>query len=879
MRHLFLHGAALAAAASLPLAARAQSPVEQARASGVRQGEIQAGTQKLGAELDSMIDEYQRNGLAGDDLKNLKDLRGTISKLSDDDMRQILAILQTAGAKSDPQGVLKALADAYSRQKGMLSRLHEILAAYADDQEALELSHSVEQLADREAANLATGIQTARWELGSQHNAEALDAAMEGQTAEQKSIGDELRQLNARMGRFTGDSVEKALAGRFKEGIQQADKALPSVDAASASLDQKQLFNAVTDEKAARDQLRTLARTIAPPRAPADAMRDAAAQLDKLIAQQGDTLAATADGIVKPLPDWIASEFAVKDMSVLYRLAAKRGQLNQPLAQLVQQPWVVHHYESYKYSRQSLSSLEDREGDLADQTDALSQQLEPLVKAAADALHTAAPPMRSARGALTENNPASAIGGERSALTAMKLARAALQQSLASAESDLQKQIQDLLARQTTLTRDTATAGTPQQAAANAQRQAELRQAAGQVQQQAATSASPAAQPLADAAGNMEQAAAAMTDPAKSAQALSQQAQALKNLAKAGSALAQQPAQQTAQAPAEEQSLDKLASIIAAEEKVHLDTGLAAPRQAQKPDAIRSLAPRQSGIHADMADFAKTLPPADASPAETESASSHMAEANKSLDAADGGKAAPAEAAALQDLYALRGKLEASAAAAEKAAGANQENGAAHAEAAAHAAASLAKAQAETAKAQATMAGAAQAPAAASPLAQAATDAGAAAAPAGLPAEARQAMEAAAQALSAGSAQAAAGQKGQAQASAAKAQGAMAQAAAALGQGGPGEGSPGSPGTAAAGPPSPSLMPGTGGGPGQTGSQGAGGPLEVAGAQAKGKGEFLALPERDRATIQQSQSEKYPPSYATKVEQYLRNLSDESSHP
>jgi hypothetical protein len=51
----------------------------------------------------------------------------------------------------------------------------------------------------------------------------------------------------------------------------------------------------------------------------------------------------------------------------------------------------------------------------------------------------------------------------------------------------------------------------------------------------------------------------------------------------------------------------------------------------------------------------------------------------------------------------------------------------------------------------------------------------------------------------------------------------------------------------------------------------------VAGNAAASKGQFLALPERDRATIRQAQSEKYPQQYATDVEQYLRNLSDESS--
>ena len=63
------------------------------------------------------------------------------------------------------------------------------------------------------------------------------------------------------------------------------------------------------------------------------------------------------------------------------------------------------------------------------------------------------------------------------------------------------------------------------------------------------------------------------------------------------------------------------------------------------------------------------------------------------------------------------------------------------------------------------------------------------------------------------------------------------------------------------------------------GSQAGGEPTGPGGVLPGGKAQYLALPARDRATIQQSQSEKYPQQYATKIEQYLRNLSDESAHP
>ena len=47
--------------------------------------------------------------------------------------------------------------------------------------------------------------------------------------------------------------------------------------------------------------------------------------------------------------------------------------------------------------------------------------------------------------------------------------------------------------------------------------------------------------------------------------------------------------------------------------------------------------------------------------------------------------------------------------------------------------------------------------------------------------------------------------------------------------------------------------------------------------KVSGSSGFLGLPARDRAAIMQSQSEKYPQEYGPMVEQYLKNLSDESS--
>lgn len=175
------------------------------------------------------------------------------------------------------------------------------------------------------------------------------------------------------------------------------------------------------------------------------------------------------------------------------------------------------------------------------------------------------------------------------------------------------------------------------------------------------------------------------------------------------------------------------------------------------------------------------------------------------------------------------------------------------------AAAALAQAQAETAQAQATLAETGKAPGAAAPsLEKGAADIKAALQGKGVSPGAGEEMQAAGQHLSEAAAHAAAGQTTAAQAGAQQAQAEMAQAAAALA------------------PSSAPEEPGSWGGksPQTAGSQGGGVVQGAAEPVADSKAQFVRLPERDRAAIQQSQSEKYPQQYATKVEQYLRNLAE-----
>jgi len=876
------------------------STTEIAREGAAKQEQIQSSSQKLGNELSAMIDEYERNGLNGDETKNLKSLKGVISRLSDADMEKIVVLLRSAAEPADEKTAISAISGAYAQQKGVLVQLKQILAAYAAEQEALELADNVRQLADRQAANLQAAIETAQWSLAGAKPAEgAVEASLQAQEAEQKAIAEESKIFQEKIRSFAKKTGNKEVAERFNKGIEDISKIVPNLEAAKDSLAGKKLFEAVGNEKTARDQMRQLARTITPPREPSELLREASLTLDKLISQQKTMLATTRETLAKPIEQWLTDELKKKQNWVLAQMAKKpetAGLLSQPLEKMVQEEPIKKIYASYKMTvMEPLSGMEDRQGDMANQADLLSQDLDKSAKPAAELLRSAIPPMRDARTAFNGKDAIVAAKNEEGAIAAMEKAKASLEQQLAAAEKsealagdkagdlkEIQKQTQELKAEQAALAKTTAGPKTPEQAAAATQKQADLQQKAAQLQQQAAADAPAAAAALGAAATNMKQAASAMSNAAQTPQAQAQQQQAAQNLDKAGQQLDQQInklEQAQKDLDAAEKGLQDLAVIIEAEQKLQLDTVQAAPSQLKQPATIKALAPRQMGIQNDTTTFEKTVTaPKALQP--LKSAASHMGSARGSLESVNAKLAEEDEQKAIADLFSIKKELEAQAQTAQQQLGTPPPPTAATA-AAAQAATAVAQAQAQVGQAMQQMAQAAAPPAGAppagaAPLAAAAKDVGSALAEAtGLPQDASKAMQDATGALAKAAGEAAAGQKQEAQADGSAAQAALAQAAAALAQAQagiagtpPAPGAPGAPGTPGA--PAPS----SGDGPG---SQGDGENAKAGAQKSAGKGQFLGLPARDRAAIQQAQSEKYPQQYATKVEQYLQNLADESS--
>lgn len=910
-----------ALACSIIPAAHGENPAssERIREGEARQQQLRGEAQKLVDQLDSMLDEYQRNALGGEDTKTLQALRDSLARLSVDEMKQVVDLLEKARGAQDAGEAKQRVADAYASQKAILAQMTKLLAQHQRDQQSAEIAQQLAQLAERQAVNLQNGVTLGQWTDGKKpENFEAAaQANLQGQQAEQAAISDELKSLAQRVASFAKDPESAEQAARFRKGLEAIQKVQPNVENAAAALKDGQLFKAVADEKSARDAMRQLAKDIAPPPERSEALRAAQKELAKAIEDQKEIAKETEKAVgEQDFDKWLEQQQKSNP-----RLAKMTKE------QLKKDAHLQKQFNAQKNGRpDQLMAQEQKQGELAGRNDEMAQNLAKTAPEVARDLQAAQEKMQEARGAMSDRNAPAAVKNVQDALAAMQMADAKLQQELAKAEALAGKSgdpVKDLQALQ-----QQAQALAQQQAAAamnpDKTMQPALAQKAQELAKQAAAMAPKAAPAAQQAAAQAQQAAQAAQagQPAAAAQA---QQQAAQNLAQAAQQIAQQAAaaqQAQQQLAAAQQAEQQLAEIIIAEQKLQVDTAksaaLAEKKKVTKASDFKGQPEKQGTIAQQTAAFESNLPPGTpAVNSALDAAQQAMGDARTALEKPDVQPAQFGEALALEKLYAAQTALEAAVQQAQQAMP-QQANAQPNAAQQQQLAQQLAQAQQQVAQANQALQQAMQpgqpaaaqqkaAQNAAAQLAQAAAQAGQAAAQAG-PANgaAQQAAQAGAQAAAKGAAQAAGQNLPAAQAQAQAAQQALAQAQAALAQAQAGlmaangnaslpapsgnmPGSPGSPGSPSGKPgQQPGNMPGNAPGKqnGQPGTEGAqeyqpptgneAVKVETRGNVGRVSG-FAALPPRERAVIEQAQAEKYPEEYGAQVEQYLLNLARESA--
>lgn len=851
-------------------------PPEPIRDAEQRQEQIGGQAKGLVAALDAMLGEYERNHLGGVDAATVKAVRAQLESLSVDEMRTVVDLLQKARATSDRGAASQTVADAFSAQKRIAVEMARILAAHTRDAEAAALSKRLDALADRQAFNLRNGIQLAR--MGA--SADAIrNAQLETQRGEQAAIAQEVQLATAQLQKL----------GDFLQAMAQLKKVEADTQAAAEKLKLGQLQPALENEIAGRDELRRVARAVAPWERGAEALRKAEAELGKLIEKQTEMRDSTArHSVEKDLDKWLAERMNAKDPAKLEQLRADRN--------------VVAKFEQENAQASAvLGRAQDEQGELAVQNDFLSQDLTDVASAATP-LKEANRKMQEATAALATMNAPEAAAKQTAALEKMTAARDEIRKRAEEAEmlaargGDKTQNLEMLKSAVENLAREEAAmakSDTP-----NRQQQADAARRAERMTERATELAPMAATPMKAAASAAQKSAQAMSagdlpkgkaEAAEAAQQLAQAAQEIaKEMAKTEAAKQQADSMQAA--------LAELTKLIEQEQAIDLDTAKAAALgERRAKDEFARLAKVQTGIQEKTEEYKGTLNALQiAANQALGDAMIDMGSTRSELEATRPEPAREAAQQAIAKMLAARNSMNNQLADAMKQMGNEQP---VSPEEMAKAMNQIQQALAETNAAQQSLAQQATAQAA-QQLAKAAQQASQAAAQS---APMSQALQQAAQKLADATAQAMAGQNAPAQQSAQQAAQQLAQAAAAMGaqqagisqmEGGPakqpGQGQEPGPGMKGQG-----QQPGRGSGTGkkevsmnQPPSEGAedykpGGDPQAVERQARQaalkKANFINLPAREREAIQQSLSEKYPAEYSVMVEQYLLNLANEAA--
>src|SRR5687768_16372160 len=121
-------------------ASAADPPQDQLRQDESRQSQIRSQTQQVADELGAIMEEFRRNNLDGDDVAVLNAIRSVLHKLSDQEMQQVIALLQSARSAGDTSRSRTNVVGAVATQKNIAVQLRALLLEYQRQQALYDLS-------------------------------------------------------------------------------------------------------------------------------------------------------------------------------------------------------------------------------------------------------------------------------------------------------------------------------------------------------------------------------------------------------------------------------------------------------------------------------------------------------------------------------------------------------------------------------------------------------------------------------------------------------------------------------------------------------------------------------------------------------------------
>ena len=315
-------------------------------------------------------------------------------------------------------------AAAYSGQKNLTVQMKGLLSQYQKDQAAANVAAALAKLAERQTANLQTGITVAQWSPGKKADDAQTEvkAALEVQSSEQAALRDEAKQASTRLQAAARDASDPAAAAKAQAALQKFNQLNAQLDQATTDLKDGHIFKALTSEKQARDAMRQLARDLTPlHETPADALRQADKDMANMIAQQKEMIADTDKVKNAPtdLAKWVKDELANPKSAVSNAVKNEtdsKGEKNELHGltpdQLTEEKRIKGMFQRgvTAPNEQKLSALESKANELVDHSDQMSQDLQKDAAQAAAAVKAAQEKMKAARADLDDHNAASRAG-------------------------------------------------------------------------------------------------------------------------------------------------------------------------------------------------------------------------------------------------------------------------------------------------------------------------------------------------------------------------------------------------------------------------------------------------------------------------------------
>ena len=267
-----------------------------------KQQQIREATARASTQLSQLVNEFERNGIAGQDVDILRSIHSVLGKLSAEQMAQIVTLLKDARrAAPDATSIPGTkIITAYTGQKAVIVQLRQVLLEYQRQLALDEIARRVRELGDRQSSNLHEGLAllTAAERNGAKPSHKI---SIQLQSSEQSSVRDETGHILERLVKIaeaTGEGPED----RPRRGVAFTTerKLTETLAMATQDLETGKLMSAASNEKSARDTLWQLADLLQSEKPKTDQLIEAAAKLEELIEAEKDIIEKTEKLDEKP---------------------------------------------------------------------------------------------------------------------------------------------------------------------------------------------------------------------------------------------------------------------------------------------------------------------------------------------------------------------------------------------------------------------------------------------------------------------------------------------------------------------------------------------------------------------------------------------------